>query len=165
MKTCKNKNCEYPVFAKGYCKYHQYKRTDNRQGRSKQRSIKKHATAPGGALSSDIRAQWGFKSQAVLFKHIWDTRSHYCIFTNQSLRTIPDSKKHWCCAHVLPKGLYPHFKLNPQNIVLALPEFHTAVDNFTEDEREKHPDWDFNLFFSLQSAMKKKYNQFLKENL
>jgi len=37
---------------------------------------------------------------------------------------------HWQFAHVLGKGSYPKYKLNPENIMLMLPEEHEKQENY-----------------------------------
>jgi len=40
-KTCKSEGCNNPVFSKGYCKYHQNQRTDEKWLSKKQKTPKK----------------------------------------------------------------------------------------------------------------------------
>lgn len=40
-KTCKSEGCNNPVFSKGYCKYHQNQRTDEKWLNKKQKTPKK----------------------------------------------------------------------------------------------------------------------------
>lgn len=58
-----------------------------------------------------------------LFFRIWEERPHYCFVTGQWLGHEPDIRMF---AHVLPKGGYPRYRLNPENIVLVKPEVHHA---------------------------------------
>ena len=38
--------------------------------------------------------------------------------------------RHWQCLHILPKGTYPKYKLEPKNILLALPDEHERQEQF-----------------------------------
>jgi len=67
--------------------------------------------------------------------------------------------------HVLRKGAYTYFKLNPDNIRLGQPYVHDLVDNFKPEYKEEHPEINFDKWFILQDEMKIKYEQFKKYNL
>ena len=79
------------------------------------------------------------KNQKELFEHIWNTREHYSELTGEPLYNKNNSQWHWQFLHVLPKGSYPKYKLNPDNIMLALPEEHqnqNQYDKFNEKYEE-----------------------------
>lgn len=108
---------------------------------------------------------FGFTTQKELFDFVWSTRKHICVFTGEDLNRVPSGMRHWCCMHILRKGSYTYWKYNPHNIVLGYPDFHVAADNFTEEERTKHPTWNFDLFFEMQEKLKQQYKQFLLDNM
>jgi hypothetical protein len=109
---------------------------------------------------------FGFKSQVEMFEEIIASRPHVCAYTNENLNGYLSSNKRYnCCAHVLPKGKYPLFKLNQWNVQLVHPEFHRIVDQGTKKEREQHPLWDFALWDRGVEAQKKTYALFKKEYL
>lgn len=58
--------------------------------------------------------------------------------------------------HILPKELnkYPKFKLNKQNIVLALPSEHADFDN-NRSSIINLPQWQW--IFELESSLKSQY--------
>ena len=85
-----------------------------------------------------------FRSQSEMFRWIWDNRPHKSELTGKGLLPKGHSMWHWQFLHVLPKGSYPKWKLNPDNIVLALPEEHERQGDFEafqtryEDLRRKY---------------------------
>lgn len=173
MKQCKAEGCALPVFGKGYCKRHQYLRSDLTPfNPSKAKSgyvipKKKKSASEQSTISvkAQLKTQWGFKNQKEMFDFIWESRFHVCRFTGEDLSKVPKLRWHWCFLHILPKGLYPYFKLNPRNIVLGSPDFHVLVDNFTSDMYEKYSTYNFDLFFRMQEEMKKEYELFIKTNM
>ena len=174
MKVCLVDGCEMGVFGKGYCKRHQFMRTDKTNKRDfravEPRSLIKPYKTPTlnkqglKTTKQELMYRWGFESQSAMFKHIWEAREHKCIFTGADLDLVPKYQWSWMFMHIIRKGKYPMFKYNPENIVLGHPNFHLAADNFTEEERKLHPEWNFNLWFELVEQKKKEYNEFLKVN-
>ena len=153
-KQCKADGCDSPVFANNYCKYHQYKR---RMGTKRKREYK-YTREKKKSLK---KAYFGFKTQIEMFNHIWETQPHICFITGKPIKEY-DLRNFM---HVLRKGQYTYFKLNPENMRLGLPDVHHAVDNFEEGFREIYPEIDFDKWFNLQEEMKIKYEQFKEENL
>lgn len=174
MKQCLVDCCSVGQFGGGYCKSHQYKRTD-KANKARNRAVEPQSPLQVYKLSTSAKQElvtnkkellfsFGFKTQRELFGWIWETRERKCIFTGEDLTKTNQFFWSWQFMHILPKSTYPLWKYNPDNIVLGFPEFHTAADNFCESERTKHPEWDFGLWFSMQFEMKQKYEQFLKLN-
>jgi len=160
MRICSKEGCQYPVFGtdkntrKGYCKSHQYLRTD--LGKTKNKK--------------EAKREYGFTRQKDMFLSVWLRSSdnkgrHFCWLTGIQIDKYIDTMfESWMFAHILPKGRYPKYKLNPDNIRLLHPKVHTLVDNFTEDMRYKEHDLgsrkthiDFNKWFELQDKLKKEY--------
>lgn len=56
-----------------------------------------------------------FKDQVELFTYVRETRGGKCEVTG---KFIPEPLS-YCFAHVLPKGLYPEHKHNPNNIIMV----------------------------------------------
>ena len=165
MKACHHSTCMNPVFSNGYCQNHQYLRTDSKYLK-KQAEKKYKQFHPVKAVVRNMN--FGFKGEADMFYKIWDERSHVCQFTGENLESfIYRSDGLWfsCFAHLLPKGKFPLFKLNPENIRIVYPEFHTIVDQGTKDDRLKHPEWDFKAWDDLVYQMKNEYVKFMKDNL
>lgn len=161
MKTCKVDNCNYPVFGKGLCRNHQFLRED-----------KKHRPIPIHSKKIKVHeVSFGFENQLELFQYLWDNAKDEngivkCKYTGKVLNSYYNDRL-WlnCFAHLLPKGKYIYFKLNPENVECVNPFFHAVIDQGTSDARSKHPDWNFELWDAKVNEMKIKYQKFKKENL
>lgn len=70
------------------------------------------------------------KSQKELFEYVWKTRGHVSEVSGKPLHPKGHSQWHWQFAHILSKGAYPAFKLNPINIMLMLPEEHQKQEQY-----------------------------------
>lgn len=173
MKICLFEPCDFESFSNGYCRRHQHLRTDDKwlnktinKTVEPQSPIKpyKRTTSDKSELKttkSELLKSFGFKNQKEMFDFIWQTREHKCQISGSNLDLVPENRRHWTMAHLIPKGLYPYFKLNEQNILLIDPLVHQCVDNFTEDMRLKYPNYDFDRWFDLVSEQKQKYKDFL----
>jgi len=162
MRICTVWNCGQPVFGTdketglGYCQRHQWKRTD-RKAKPLQKPEKQYS--------------FGYQNEITMFQSLWvDARNEsgliICKYTGERLERFRNSKLWFqCFAHVLPKGRYAYFKLNPQNVKVVFPEFHRIVDQGTFADRAKHPDWRFDLWDQEAERMKTEYEKFKKENL
>lgn len=62
--------------------------------------------------------------------HIWETRDHVSEVSGQALLPLGHFMWHWQFAHVLPKGKYTRWKLNPENIMLMLPNEHQNQEDY-----------------------------------
>lgn len=71
-----------------------------------------------------------FKNQKELFKFIWETRPHRSELSGRALLPEGHPLWHWQFLHVLSKGAYPAYKLNPENILLGLPDEHRNQEQF-----------------------------------
>lgn len=158
MRICEANNCIRPVFGtdkntrKGYCMSHQWMRTD--------RKTKKPAFRFPKAPIRDF--DYGFESQTQLFAWCWDNAKNekgeiICKYTGEKLNRFANYSMDIflrCFAHVLPKGKYTCFRLNPKNIRVVFPDFHTIVDQGTSIDRVNHPSWRFNLWNQEVEEMK-----------
>ena len=79
-----------------------------------------------------------FKNQKQLFEYIWESRSHISELTGKPLLNQNHTKWHWQFLHILPKGSYPKYKFNPENIILALPEEHEKQEFYPEFIRRRN---------------------------
>jgi hypothetical protein len=163
MKACHHSYCLNPVFSNGFCKNHQYLRTDSKYLR-KQAERKFKQFHPEKKIIRNIN--FGFKNELDMFEHIWEERPHKCEFTGESLERFYGTE-YWfsCFLHLLPKGRFPLFKLHSENVRLGFPLFHTIVDQGIKTDREKHPEWDWKLWDELVLQMKLEYIKFKKDNL
>jgi hypothetical protein len=161
MKQCKKEGCYQNVFSNGFCCNHQYLRTDKKVNKkisykSQKKSIQDFS--------------FGFENQIDLFNWCWEKAKNekgrvICQFTGIDITDLKETNMWYSCfAHVLPKGRYTYWKLNPENIRVVAPLFHQFVDQSTALQREKHPEWKYKEWISLVFEMKLKYQDFKKQN-
>jgi hypothetical protein len=85
-----------------------------------------------------------FKNQSEMFEWIWENRPHTSQLSGLPLLPKGNFKWHWQFLHVLGKGSYPHYKLNPDNILLARPEEHEQQEKYKE-------------FWNIKEKLRQKY--------
>ena len=137
MRKCEAAGCTWDVFGtdkktgRGYCKNHQYLRTDKNRYDIKRSPIKRSPLKPKRVKSEGL---------IILYKEIAKERELKSFVSGVDLSKV--SKDFWrnLFAHVLAKGQnkYPKFKLYKKNIVLLSPKEHDLYDNGTEFEREEY---------------------------
>jgi hypothetical protein len=168
MKTCKSKNCIYPVFSHGYCQSHQRERTDDKYNRTHKsnRGIPQYTDK-----KRDHEISFGFEGQLDLFNWLWEDAKDKngivrCPYTGERLNRFYNTEL-WlnCFAHILPKGQYTYFKLNPKNVKVIFPDFHKIVDQGTSLDRVNHPSWKFEAWDQRKEELKIEYQLFKKQNL
>lgn len=115
-KICKSCKKEVYIFSKGRCKYCTAKETLN--SAEKKTKAKK------------------VTGEKELFEKIWKSRPHRCFVTGKKI-AYPTAS---VFAHVLSKAQnkFPDYKLNPDNIVLLLPEVHRLYDFGSKEQRENY---------------------------
>jgi hypothetical protein len=177
-KYCKEcKNLRY-IYGHSLCSYCYNKARAKKQNKHPHKPVKGLSNKSGhkipvrrrkppSGLTNKITS-FGFKSQ-VEWMEYQDTKHRdskgrlFCYLTGKE---IPYKKGDdmWfsCFAHILPKGLYPLWKLNPENCKVLYPSVHTLVDNYRSEYRDAYPEIDFDKWFGLQEHMKKKYDEFKK---
>ena len=162
MKACHHSTCMNPVFSHGYCTNHQYLRTDSKYiDKRKDKRLRQYY--PVKKVSKN--PSFGFEGELEMFHQIWGERPHKCIFTGEDLNQFYYTDFWYnCFAHILPKGKFPLFKLNPENVRLVYPEFHSIVDQGTKADRLKHPEWDWTYWDELTQQLKAQYLKFMKGN-
>jgi hypothetical protein len=127
-KTCQYDKCNNPQFGGGYCRNHQYLRTDKKQKPlSTKKSIRK--------VSKNQRTKLADKSKLtakdrLLWAEIWEEREHIDFETGQP---ICGEALTLYFHHVLPKrpkhlGGYPEYRYEKWNIVLVSWETHTKAE-------------------------------------
>jgi len=168
-KICNQEECNNPVFSNGFCQYHQSFRTDKKWLKSLLKQHKKGVAkikSRSDKPKKESKSFFPFKNQVEVFNYLWEMEEHTCWLTGISIHSQKNGNK-WvnCFAHVLPKGAYTYWKLNPDNIRLLHPEIHELVDNYKEEYEEKYPNVDFRKWFDLQDKMKEEYEQFKKKHL
>ena len=164
-KKCQAPDCDRDVFSNNYCQVHSYMRTDKKWLKSLLKQHKKGNTVIKSKPAKDKKL-FPFKDQIDVFKYVWETNPHVCWLTGVPINFAPLSSQ-WISsmAHVLRKGTYTYFKLNPDNIRILQPMVHDLVDNFRPQYRKMY-DWvDFDKWFRLQDDMRIEYEIFKRENL
>ncbi len=112
---------------------------------------------------------FGFDTQLQVFKHVFFVLRKP-VFCPISGRDITDAMQApvdiWIkyFAHILSKGIYTYWKLNPRNVMMVHPEVHTIVDQGTKKDRDKHPDWNWALWDAEVEQAKEDYVEFLNDN-
>ena len=98
--------------------------------------------------------RWGFTTEMEVYEHIWLERPHASFISGQPI-SRPSPKNF---LHVLPKALdkYPHFRLNPDNIILGTWDEHDLLDAGTEAKRSDYPG-DWNAVRLLEEQLKQEY--------
>lgn len=75
-----------------------------------------------------------FKNQKEMFLYIWETRAEQNGYTSEisgkPLFPPHHYKFHWQFLHLLSKGTYPKYKLNPDNIILGTPKEHENQEQY-----------------------------------
>lgn len=161
MKTCKHPTCPYPVFSHLYCKSHQYLRTDRKPKKIPLRTQRTHVRD----------YSFGFENQTDLFEWLWEEVKDkngmvICPYTKERLNRFYNTEMYFnCFSHILPKGKYTYFKLNPKNVRVVHPDFHRIIDQGTSLDRINHPDWKFSAWDNEVEDMKIQYQLFKKQNL
>jgi len=158
-KPCNAEGCYQPRWGGGFCRSHQWKRTDK-----KPLFLKRKPT-------SKMETDFGFDNQIELFGWLWNEARDrngivVCPYTGERLNRFYDTDMWFnCFAHVLNKKNWPYFKLNPENVEVVFPDFHTLADQGKSSDKAKHPLWNFSKWNEKVFEMKEKYTQFKKKNL
>lgn len=109
--------------------------------------------------------KWGFSKELEMYQWIGLNRSHVSYFTGKPLSQL----RPWNFIHVLPKkqGSYPHFRLNPDAVVLGTLEEHKLIDEGTLEERlaykKKNPNYQIEAFYNKQQRLIDLYREEFKD--
>ena len=70
-----------------------------------------------------------------LYTQIWKERPHFCEVTGENLFFQEESDL-WrsCFAHLFPKGKFPKWRSDKNNILLMHPSIHHLYDNSTKEK-------------------------------
>jgi|GEM_PF-2932655 hypothetical protein len=99
--------------------------------------------------------------EAKLFDKIWKEREHICAITGERLEFTPYTHLWFqCFSHLLPKGSWPKYRLNKENIVLKSPKAHRDYHTMSEVQliESKHGD-KWRAVFELKQRLKSEYNK------
>ncbi len=134
-KLCIDNNDKPTV--KGLCQYHYW--GEKRKTYKKKISVRK----PTGELA--------------LFKKLYSERERVCYLTGVGLNKYHNTRLfHNLFHHVLPKGLYPKYRLKPENIIMLLPDVHNDIEVMApSDLLTKYPKYE--KLLKLKDTLKKEY--------
>ena len=71
-----------------------------------------------GLKRTPMKKKYKATGEMDLFKHLWETRKHKCYITGRELEFSPS-----ICFHILGKGAFPAYRLNPSNIIFVNAEY------------------------------------------
>ena len=139
------------------CAKHNRIRLDVQQGKKSGKSSYNRFSA-----TFDYCTRWGFKKEMDMYVSIWNTRPHISWLTGRSVSFHPVS-----FLHVLAKGLnkYPHYRFNPDNVILGTREEHHLIDNGDEKllakYKKENPNFAIEAFKQKRNKLKTQYeNEF-----
>jgi|SRR5690554_96126 len=110
----------------------------------------------------NVKPAFGFSGEKELFLYLWDNLADKrCPISGKPLKSLENTSRFWACfAHILPKGLYGKFRLNPDNIMVVHPDVHSLIDAGTEEQRF-NSGYDFSVFFNKKEELKRLYSQII----
>ena len=88
-----------------------------------------------------IKQSKGQSGQKDMFNQIWQDRPHISQISGLKLHPQGHDLWHWQFAHIISKGAYPSYKLNPDNICLMTAGEHSLWDNARHKCTGKEWDW------------------------
>lgn len=142
-KPCEVYGCSNPRFAKGYCKSHQYLRTDAK----KPKKLKK--ISEKGKEKRVLKKELVKTDMAFYFK-LWMNNPHVCTFCQKDLG---DKPKLYYFDHILEKQAFPKLRHEADNIQFLCLGCHNNKTN------GKVPLW----FEKEKARLKEKYKDTLIE--
>jgi hypothetical protein len=143
-KICKSCKKETYIWARGNCK-----------DCDRKENTHKHGLGSKPKTASKIVKNWNKKrkptGEKALFQALWETRPHVSFVSGKKVEPVAST-----FSHILPKSVYPSFRLYDKNIVFLTPEEHYAFDMQSEDkQRELAGDWD--KLYQLREELLKEY--------
>lgn len=85
------------------------------------------------------------------FKKEWEKRGGKCFVTGDVITFSP-----LCCFHILGKGAFPNYRLNPDNLIFVKPQYHVDWHSMGRQRLlEKDSSWQ--KVFDMYDALKDGY--------
>ena len=152
--------CDNPVFSHGYSRNCQYKRTDEKAMKSKNKPNNK----------PPLKKQYKKRGVGELFDRILATREPVSWLTGKPIECTYNN-----CAHVVPVGNSEYKKLcelDADNILLLTAFEHHLIDQGSQEQRDKYTrevvsqggQCDWGKWYNYKSLMIEKY-ELLKKSL
>jgi hypothetical protein len=135
---CQNTECHCTTFNQKFCKFYRPDKKKKSSGISKVRK-------PTGEME--------------VFQKLWEERPHTCFVSGNQLEF-----SHYICFHILGKGAYPKYRLNPDNIIFVSREYHDDWHSMTKPELIKK-DCDWQKVFDIYDTLKERYIREAKAEL
>lgn len=138
-KTCNAPDCDNFCFGGGYCKFHQYMRTDKKPKELNRVPLQRLSTTSiHNSPPKKIKAKGMTNNDVAVFKEIWKERPHVSQLSGTPLPMFDI----WNFHHVLTKQAYPEYREHKENIVLLTRTEHRSVHDHTwEDLIAIDPRW------------------------
>lgn len=150
-KTCKNPNCNSPVFSNGLCKYCvrplYAKRAKERRRKKRERGLSKHQKRKQNERAA-MRKKWE-KSL------IDDPRRPYCVCENCSVRIYLMQPGN--IAHIVSKGALNAARCDLENLAILCLNCHFVLDNDSNEKLEPLFQQKIN---ETKTKIKAKYSKF-----
>lgn len=144
-KICAGCKKETYLFSHGLCKQCATKNYSIPKGKGKLKKVKK------------VNNDYGYYNQMDLFSYLWDKSNKTCWLSGESLKKFEGTDRwHWMFAHILNKGVYTLWKLNPKNIVIIHPDAHHLFDHGTIEQQDKSR-FNFTKLRLLKEQLKREY--------
>jgi hypothetical protein len=135
MIKCQASECFCTDFNKKFCKH--YREEDKPKSSGLRRTPMKRKRRPTGEME--------------LFKELWEKRKHRCFVTGQPLEF-----SHMICFHILGKGAFPSYRLNPSNIIFVNAQYHMDWHTMSKEELlKKDARWVY--VFKMYDLLKQAY--------
>ena len=150
-----------------------YPKPDRQASHKKIYKIRSRKITPTNGVNAHLKHSFGYQSQPTMFDAMWEKAliegggKVICPFTNINLTAYAERDMSYylsCFAHILPKGKYPLWKLNPGNVRIVAPLFHKTVDQGRLSDRAKYPTYKWGEWDKLVGQMKSEYSEFVKLN-
>lgn len=103
-----------------------------------------------GLRKTSMKKRYKPTGEMDLFKHLWGTRKHTCYITGRELEFSPS-----ICFHILGKGAFPAYRLNPSNIIFVNAEYHTDWHTMSREKllkKDRRWEYVFKLYEMLKIA-------------
>lgn len=124
-------------------KLKQQQRFQKRQQESAKRyKAKQVAKAKSSWKYNSVNKKYKPTGEKQLFLDIWNSRKHECCVCGSNINEMST----YCFAHILPKGMYPEYRLTKANIALVCSmKCHNEVDGRSSGNkcilREQIDEW------------------------